>query len=93
MLQAVEERIDQRLLLKQLVPVGQVEIRRDDRRQTQAVALVHQAEERIHLLRFQVEVAEFVDGDQRQAAQLIEQPDRRAVGERGIQLVEQTCAL
>ena len=55
MLQADEQRIDQRFLLKQLVPVGQIDIRCDNRRKAQTVALVHQTEERVDLLGLQVE--------------------------------------
>ncbi len=47
MLKTVEQRVDEGFLLKLLVPVGQVEIRRHNRRKPQAVALVHSSPARV----------------------------------------------
>src|ERR1700731_5221197 len=52
MLQAVEQRVDKVFFLEQLVPVGQIEIRRDDGRNA-VVALIHETEERVYLFRFE----------------------------------------
>src|SRR6266566_8979214 len=73
MLQAVEERIDQGLFLEQLVPLGQIEIGGDDGGDA-VVALVHEAEEGVGLLRLEGEIADLVDDQGLQLAQALEQP-------------------
>jgi len=86
--QAIEQRVDQGLFLEQFVPVVRIEIGCDDRRDA-VVALVHQAEEGIDLFRLEGQVAEFVDDQWLEAAELGEQLRRRAIGERSIEFVEQ----
>jgi hypothetical protein len=88
MLQAVEQRIDQGFFLEQLVPVGQIEIGRDDGRDA-AVTLVHETEEGVGLFRLEGQVAEFVDEQNLQTAQAFEQPRGGAIGERCVEFVEQ----
>jgi len=60
MLQAIEQRIDQRLLVEQIIPAWQIEVGGDDSRDA-VVALVHQAEEGVGLFRLERQVAQFVD--------------------------------
>ena len=83
MLQAIEQRIDQRLLVEQIVPVRQIEVCSDDRRYT-AVALVHQAEEGVGLFRLQRQVPEFVNEQRAHPAHLSQQLGGRAIGQRGV---------
>jgi hypothetical protein len=56
MLQSIEQRIDQRLLVEQLIPVWQIEVSRDDCRDA-VVALIHQPEEGVGLFRLERQVA------------------------------------
>src|SRR5215510_5432327 len=90
--QAVEQRIDEVFLLEQLVPVGQIQGRRDDGRHA-IVALVDEAEEGIGLLRLHVEIVDLVDDKRLKAAQTFEQPRCRAVGKRGIKLIEEVLSI
>src|SRR5262249_44923795 len=90
--QAVEPRIDEVFLLEQLVPVGEIEGGRDDRRHT-VVALVDEAEEGIGLLRLHVEIVDLVDDKRLQAAQTLEQPRGRAVRKGGIKLIEEILSI
>ena len=60
MLEAVEERVDERFLLEQLVPLGQVEIGSDDGG-CAIVTLVHEAEEGVGLLRLEAQISDLVD--------------------------------
>src|SRR5271166_1651785 len=60
MLQAIEQRIDQRLLVEQVIPVRQIEVGGDDRRDA-VVALIHQTEESVGLFGLERQVAELVD--------------------------------
>jgi hypothetical protein len=86
--QAVEQRVDEMLLLEQLVPVLELQRRGDDRRHA-VVAPVDQPEEGIGLLGLHREIVDLVDHQRLQAAQALEQPCGRAVGERRIELVQQ----
>src|SRR5215475_4058342 len=90
--QAVEEGIDEMLLPKQLVPVVELERRRDDGRDA-IVALVDEPEERVGLLRLDVEIVDLVDDQRLQPAQPLEQPGSRAVGERGVKLIEEVLGI
>jgi len=60
MLQAIEQRIDQGFLVEQRVPVWEIEVGGDDRRDA-AVALIHQPEEGVCLLRLDRQIAELIN--------------------------------
>ncbi len=66
-LQTIEQRIYQRLVVEQRIPRGVVKLRGDDRADA-SVALIHQAEEGVDLFALQVEVAELVDAQRLRAA-------------------------
>ena len=70
--QTVEQRIDEVFLVEQLVPVGEIERRRDDGRDA-IVALVDEPEEGIGLPRLHVEIVDLVDDRRLQPAQPLEQ--------------------
>src|SRR4051794_33754459 len=88
MLQSVDQRVDQGLLVEQPVPVWQIEIGGDDRRDA-VVALIHQPEERVGLLRLDRQIAELIDQQRLHAAELGHQPGGGAIGERGVEFIEQ----
>jgi hypothetical protein len=92
MLQAVEQRIDQGLLLEQLVPLGQIEIGRNDGGDA-LIALVHKAEEGVGLFRLERKIPDLIDDHWLMSAQVFEQPHGGAVGERGIEFVEQCLGI
>ena len=72
MLQAIEQCIDQRLLVEQLIPVWQIEVCSDDRRDA-VVALVHQPEEGVGLFRLERQVAQLVNDQRSHPAHLGQQ--------------------
>src|SRR5262249_37085451 len=90
--QAVEKGIDEVLRLEQLVPVVELERSRDDGRHS-IVALVDEPEEGIGLLRLDVEIVDLVDDQRLQPAQPLEQPGSRAVGKRGVKLIEEVLGI
>ena len=59
MLEAVEKRVHQRLALEEIVPLGVVQVRRDDTGKP-GVAQVEQFEKGVDLLRFQGQIAKLV---------------------------------
>jgi hypothetical protein len=57
------------------------------------VALVHEAEEGVGLFRLEGEIADLIDDQRLQTAQTCEQTRRGAIGQRGIELVEQRLGI
>ena len=53
------------------------------------IALLHQLEEDIGLLRLEVRVTHFIDQKDVQTRQTIHQPARRAIGQRSVHFIEQ----
>jgi hypothetical protein len=60
MLQPIEQCVDERLLVEQIIPVRQIEVCSDDCRDA-VVALIHQPEEGVGLFWLERQVAELVD--------------------------------
>lgn len=93
MLKPIEQRIDESFLLKEFIPVRPLEIRRDDGRQSLGVALIHQAEEGVDVFWLEIEVAEFIDGNELNPAQILDQLNDGTGGEGSIQFVEQILSV
>ena len=92
MLQAIEQRIDEGLLLEQLVPRGEVQVGRDDRRNA-VIPLVHEAEEGVALFRLEGQISELIDEQRLERAQVLEELWRGAIGERGVEFIEQNLGV
>src|SRR5690606_3032587 len=86
--QPAEQGFAERLVAEEVVPLVVVEIGGNDRGLA-PVPLSHQVEEDVGLLGAQVEVAHLVDDQDTDAAQPVKELSRRAVGERGVHLVEE----
>ena len=91
MLQAIEQSVDQRLFLEQLVPIGEFEIRRDNCRHA-IVARIHQAEEGVDLFRLERQIPQLVNQQDLHRAQSFEQSRGGPVGQRSVELVEQSLS-
>src|SRR5579859_490568 len=72
MAKPAEEGVDERLVPQEVRPLGIVQVRGDDRRAV-AIPLLHQLEEDVRLLGLEVEVAQFVDEQDVDGGQPIEQ--------------------
>ena len=80
MLQAIEQRIDQSFFVEQVIPIRQIEIGGDDRRDA-IVALIHETEEGVGLFRLERQVAEFVNDQWAHPAHLGQQSCGGAIGQ------------
>lgn len=83
-----EQRIDERLVAQEVVLFVVVEVGRDDGGSAPA-ALFHQLEEDVGLLRLEVQVAHFIDDQDVDASEPVDELSARAVRERGVHLVEE----
>src|SRR2546427_156687 len=88
MTKAAEERLDEGFISQKRLPFGIVEICRNDGGLS-AVAFFHQFEKDVGLLGFEIEVPQFVNVQDVDADQRVEQATRRAIGERGVHLIEE----
>src|SRR5208282_1481835 len=87
-LQPIDQGVDQRLLVEQIVPLGQVEVGGDDGGGA-VVALIHQTEEGVGLLGLEGQVAEFVNEERTITAHLLEKFSGRPIGQGGVKLVQE----
>src|SRR5664279_5737728 len=91
--QSTQQRVYHGLIAQEVAPLVIVQVRGNDRR-VAVVTFLHELEEDVGLFRFQVEVPQFVDEQNVEAGQTIQQFSGGAVGQRGIHLVEQVlCCL
>src|SRR5271169_3041011 len=90
--QTAEQRLHHRPAAQKVRPLVIDEIRSDDGGML-AVALLHQLEEDVRLLRFQIQIPELVDQKDVQSRQALEQPPRGSIRQRGVHLVEQVLGL
>ena len=83
-----EERFDERFVAKKRLPLGVIQIRGDNGGPS-AVPFLHQLEEDVRLLGFEIEIAQLVDVQDVDANERIEKATGRAVREGRIHLVEE----
>ena len=88
MAQPTEEGLDERFVAEKRLPFGVVEIRCNNRGLA-TVAFLHQLEEDVGLFGFEIEVPEFVNVQDVDPDQRVEQAARRSIGERGVHLIEE----
>ena len=85
----VEQRLDHLLVTQEFVPSVVGQVGGDEGRALGDVAFLHQLEEGVGLLGAQIQVPHLVDEQHVDPTKSIEKPARRAVGEAGVQLVEE----
>jgi hypothetical protein len=88
MADAAQQRIDHGRVAEEVAPFVITQICGDDRG-VAVITLLHQFEEDVGLFGLQRQVSKLVDQKNIKPAQAIEQLTRRAVGKRGIHLIEQ----
>src|SRR5215831_8046758 len=88
MAQAAQQGGDHVLVAEEVQPVVVVQIGRDNRR-TATIPLLHELEEDVALLGAQGEIAHLVDAEERHAGEAVEELARGAIGERGVEVVEE----
>src|SRR5437773_7506717 len=76
------------LRIKPLMRCGALEVRRNNRGLS-AVAFLHQLEEDVGLFGFEIEVPQFVNVQDVDPDQRVEQAARRSISERGVHLIEE----
>ena len=86
--QSAEKSVDQVLVPEKGGPLVVAQVGGDDGRMA-PIALLHQLEEDVRLLGLEIEVAHLVDHQDIETREVLEQPAGRAVGERGVHLVEE----
>jgi hypothetical protein len=92
MAQAAEQGGDHVLVAEEVQPVIVIEVGRDNRR-APTIAVLHEFEEEVALLGAEGQIAHFVNAEQRDAGEAIDELAGRAIGERGIQVVEEILGL
>src|SRR3989442_15125411 len=88
MAQATEDGIEERLVDEKRLPFRIIEVRRNNRGLS-AVAFLHQLEEDVGLFGFEIEVPQFVNVQDVDPDERVEQAARGSIGERGIHLVKE----
>lgn len=88
----VDEGLGHALVVKEITTFREFHVRGDDGRFL-GIALIHEPEEDIGLFRPEVEITKFVDEQEIEAGELIEQFSRGFVGEAGVHFVEKVLSL
>ncbi len=88
MAQPTEEGLDERFVAEKRLPFRVIEVRRNNCGLS-AVAFLHQLEEDVGLFGFEIEVPQFVNVQDVDPDQRVEQAARRSIGERGVHLIEE----
>lgn len=92
MFQAIEEGIDQRLFLEEIIPFGVIQVRCNDCGFF-PVSFPHEFKEGIDLFWFEGQVPEFVDQQQIVAAEAAEEFWGGGIGQRGVELIEEVLGV
>src|SRR5690606_13940702 len=89
---AAEQGIAESLVAEEVLPLVVVKVGGDDC-SLSAVAFLHQAEEDVGLLWAEIQVSHLIDEKEVYPSKPVEQLARRAVGERGVHLIEKVLCL
>src|SRR3954462_5019752 len=86
--QTAEQRLHHRLVAEEVVPLAVAQVRGDDGGMP-VITLLHELEEGVRLFGLEVQIPEFVDQQDVEAREMVDQLAGGAVGERSVHLVEQ----